>query len=329
MRVLLDFVANHVSDAQPAFRRALADEHAPKRAWFTIHPDGTYRSFFDVASMPQIAVDHNAAADYLIGAALHWLDRDVDGLRLDYANGPSHAFWSRFRLALRAANPECVLIGEIVESAGTMASYAGRLDGALDFLLLQQIRAFLAFDLIGADDFWRFLSRHLRWFPDDFALPSFLDNHDMNRFLWIVGGDTRRLKLAALVQFALPHPPIVYYGTEVGLSQWHDLEYPDGSRRMEEARTSMMWGDEQDQDLRRFYMDLVAWRKRADVTSGDLALLHAGAGGGGGRPPRPAAGSLPSTAATGQRPSTFPQRPSHLPRPQTWHSRTTTWPCPR
>jgi hypothetical protein len=29
----------------------------------------------------------------------------------------------------------------------------------------------------------------------------------------------RRLKIAALIQFALPHSPIIYYGTEVGLSQ--------------------------------------------------------------------------------------------------------------
>ena len=51
------------------------------------------------------------------------------------------------------------------------------------------------------------------------VLPSFLDNHDINRFLWIVDGGTRRLQLAALCQFTLPGPPIVYYGTEVGLSQ--------------------------------------------------------------------------------------------------------------
>ncbi|MBA2276364.1 MAG: DUF3459 domain-containing protein, partial [Chloroflexia bacterium] len=140
-------------------------------------------------------------------------------------------------------------------------SYLGRLDGTLDFLLLQQLRAFIAFDLIGPAAFDRFLSRHLAYFPADFGLPSFLDNHDMNRFLWVCHGDTRRLKLAALLQFTLPHPPVIYYGTEVGLSQQHDLEYPDGSRRMEESRAPMLWDANQDSDLLAFYRDLIALRR--------------------------------------------------------------------
>jgi glycosidase len=279
MRVLLDFVANHVSKEHPAFLKARDDPNAAERTWFTFQPDGSYKSFFGVETMPQVAVDHDAAADYLIDAATYWLERGVDAYRLDYANGPSHAFWSRFRRALREVNPDVALVGEIVESAETMASYEGRLDGTLDFLLLQQIRAFFAFDLISAADFWRFLSRHLAWMPANLSLPSFLDNHDMNRFLWVAGGDVRRLKIAALVQCALPHPPVVYYGTEVGLSQWHDLEYPDGSRRMEESRTPMLWGENQDRDLRSFYRALLFWRKSQHVHVSSPMHVYAGNGG--------------------------------------------------
>ncbi|HEV2072771.1 MAG TPA: alpha-amylase family glycosyl hydrolase [Thermomicrobiales bacterium] len=265
IRVLLDFVANHVSNQHPSFKHAMMDPSSPEREWFAFNADGSYRSFFDVETMPQLAVDRDAVANHLIDAARHWLELGVDGYRLDYANGPSLAFWSRFRRALRDTEPEVALIGEVVESADTMASYEGRLDGTLDFLLLQQLRAFLAFDLIGADEFWRFVSRHLTWFSENLSLPSFLDNHDMNRFLWVAGGDFRRLKLAALVQFSLPHPPIIYYGTEVGLSQWHDLEHADGSRRMEESRTPMLWGEQQDVDLKSFYRSLIFWRRRHGI----------------------------------------------------------------
>jgi glycosidase len=149
-----------------------------------------------------------------------------------------------------------------VETAELQRSYQGRLDGGLDFLLLQHMRAFFAFDTIDASTFDSFLQRHLAYFPNDFVLPSFLDNHDMNRFLWIVRGDVRRLKLAALCQFTLPYAPIIYYGTEVGLSQLHDLEYPDGSRRMEESRTIMPWGEAQDRDLLQFYTQLVMLRRK-------------------------------------------------------------------
>lgn len=185
----------------------------------------------------------------------------MDGFRLDYANGPSHAFWAAFRRETRAVAPGSVTIGEVVESAAVQRSYEGCLDGTLDFLLLQQVRAFLAFDVVDPVAFHRFLTRHLAYFPADFVLPSFLDNHDMNRFLWAARGDTRRLKLAALLQCTLPGPPIIYYGTEVGLSQRHDLAHLDGSRRMEESRTPISWGDERNLDLLAFYQRLIAWRR--------------------------------------------------------------------
>ncbi|MEA2515558.1 MAG: cyclomaltodextrinase / maltogenic alpha-amylase / neopullulanase [Thermomicrobiales bacterium] len=277
MRVLLDFVANHVSDEHPAFRRAMTDPVATERDWFTFieWPRG-YRSFFGVSSMPRLAIDHAGAADYVIEAARFWLEQGADGFRLDYANGPSHGFWSRFRAATRAAKPDSATFGEVVETAELQRSYLGRLDGTLDFLLLQQLRSFFAFDAIPASTFDAFLAWHLDYFPADFVLPSFLDNHDMNRFLWVAGGDRRRLKLAALCQFTLPHPPIIYYGTEVGLSQRRDLTYPDGSRRLEESRTLMPWGAAQDGDLLAYYRTLVAMRRaRPTLWQGERTTLAA------------------------------------------------------
>lgn len=275
MRLLLDFVANHVSDRHPAFQRAISDPDAPERAWFTFErwPDH-YRSFFGVKTLPQINNEHLAARRYIIDCAKHWLLQGADGFRLDYANGPSHGFWTQFRAETRAIAPESFTVGEVVETAELQRSYQGRLDGTLDFLLLQQMRAFFAFDTITASAFDSFLRRHLAYFPDDFVLPSFLDNHDMNRFLWVVRGDKRRLKLAALCQFTLPHPPIIYYGTEVGLSQQRDLEYPDGSRRMEESRTLMLWDDQQDQEMLAFYRRLIALRRQGgDLWRGQRNVL--------------------------------------------------------
>lgn len=262
MRVLLDYVANHISHQHPAFLRATADPVAAERSWFTFErwPDA-YRSFFGVETMPQINNEDPAAREYIIGSAKYWLEQGADGFRLDYANGPSHGFWTEFRAATRAVNPQSFTVGEIVETAELQRSYQGRLDGVLDFLLLQHMRGFFAFDTLSTSAFDSFLRRHLAYFPADFSLPSFLDNHDMNRFLWVCGGDIRRLKLAALCQFTLPHAPIIYYGTEVGLSQRHDLEYPDGSRKMEESRMPMLWGAEQDRQLLQFYTELIALRR--------------------------------------------------------------------
>ncbi|HEV2066914.1 MAG TPA: alpha-amylase family glycosyl hydrolase [Thermomicrobiales bacterium] len=260
MRVLLDFVANHCSDQHPSFRQALADPESCERAMFSFSGD-TYQSFFDVGTMPKFALDRAPAMAYVLDAAGYWVRLGVDGYRLDYAMGPSHAFWAAFRSAVRTINPEAALIGEVTGSAAQLATYEGRLDGALDFLLLQALRGFVAFDLIDSDAFGRFLERHFRYFSARLVLPSFLDNHDMNRFLWAVRGDVRRLKLAALLQFMLPGPPIIYYGTEVGVTQIRDLQHPDGSRKLEESRTPMVWGPDQNADLLDFYRLLIRQRK--------------------------------------------------------------------
>ena len=260
LRVLLDYAVNHVSSEHPAFRRALADRDGPDARWFTFTrwPD-QYLSFFGVQDHPQVDADDPGAQAYLVDSARHWLEMGVDGFRCDYAQGPSHAFWSVFRAATRENHPDSATIGEVVETPALQRTYRGRLDGCLDFILLQALRRFFAFGDITASAFDGFLRRHLEFFGDDAVMPSFLDNHDMNRFLWVVGGDTRRLKLAALCQFTLPHPPIVYYGTEVGLSQRRDVRYADGSGHPEESRLPMPWGSEDD-GLLDFYQRLCRLR---------------------------------------------------------------------
>src|SRR5262249_34166517 len=105
------------------------------------------------------------------------------------------------------------------------------------------------------------LTRHAAYLRDrNFVLPTFLDNHDMNRFLWVTRGDTRRLKLAALLQFTLPAPPIIYYGTEVGLCQLRDVR--QGTRGiLEESRLPMRWAN-QNTELLAYYQKLIAIRRR-------------------------------------------------------------------
>ena len=276
---------NHVSSAHPAFRQAQADRDSPAARWFTFTdwPD-QYLSFFGVRDHPQIDSDDAGARDALIDSARGWLDLGVDGFRCDYAHGPSHAFWSAFRAATRAVAGDSITIGEVVETPAMQRSYVGRLDGCLDFVLNQALRRFIGFGQISATEFETFLSRHLAFFDGDFVLPSFLDNHDMNRFLWIVGGDVRRLRLAAMCQFTLPHTPVVYYGTEVGLSQRHDVRDADGNGHPEESRLPMVWGQDQDPDLLDFYSRLTRvrldrpglWRgTRATVVLDDAAGLFA------------------------------------------------------
>jgi cyclomaltodextrinase / maltogenic alpha-amylase / neopullulanase len=263
LRVLLDFVANHISKDHPTFQAAQRDPASPYRDWFFFkHYPASYVCFYDLPELPIINTDQPVVREYLIGAAQHWLKWGVDGFRLDHAHGATHAFWSAFRTATRAAHTDAVTFGEITDTPELLRSFAGRMDGALDFYLLELLRGCFAFQSITASQFDRTLRQHSAYFGEALSLPSFLDNHDMNRFLWSAGGDTRRLKLAALCQFTLPQPPIIYYGTEVGLSQ------RQGVGRLEEARLPMLWGDDQDRAVLNFYRDLIALRRQTtDVWS--------------------------------------------------------------
>ena len=289
IRVLLDFVCNHVSSQHAIFQDALNKPRSRYRDWFTFD-DSTigYRAFFGSPGMPQINVGNRDARQWLIDAARFWLrEYGVDGFRLDYANGPGPDFWSDFWSACKAESPDCFCFGEVVDAPDALRCYAGRMDGCLDFHLGDALRRTYALGRWGEDAFGRFLVRHQAYFPDNFVMPTFLDNHDTDRFLFLAGGDGDALRRAAAVQMRLPGPPIIFYGTEVGLIQRRSTR--DGGLHL--SREPMVWGHGQDQELLAWYKRLIRERHNASLPGycsgapltpqswGELSLLPPGLGG--------------------------------------------------
>jgi glycosidase len=214
--------------------------------------------------LPRLNLKPGPARNYLLDCASYWLTEGVDGYRLDYANGPQLDFWTDFRRACRTAKPDCWLFGEVVHSAAVQATFAGRLDGTLDFLLARALRETFARGNWRLDAFEAFLSSHEAFFPAEFMRPAFLDNHDINRFLFLSGGSSDRLMLAALLLFTLSGPPIVYYGTEAGVSQSRPI-HVDGKAVMEVAREPMKWGSDQNPALVSYFRRLTALRSQYPV----------------------------------------------------------------
>ena len=280
MRILLDFVPNHWSWRHLTFRDATNYHHSPYRDWYTFTkwPD-KYKTFFGVRELPQINLNHPAARQHMLKAARYWLEFGVDGYRVDYAIGPTPGFWADFRRATRTTRPDSWTFGEVVEPSNLQRNFEGGLDGCLDFILLEALRQAFAFGKWEAPRLANFLIRHDAYFPQTFSRPSFLDNHDMNRFLWAAGNNKRRLRLAAFCQFTLSGPPVIYYGTEVGLSQQRDVRQ-NGHGLPEEARLPMLWGLEQDLKLLSYYRKLAALRHEFPALRqpGGLRILHAEGG---------------------------------------------------
>lgn len=263
IKVLLDLVANHTSNEHPYFQEAFAKADSPYRQHFLFDQSEIgYRTFFGVRSMPQVNLSNEAARKWMIDIARFWLDDfEVDGFRLDHANGPGPEFWAEFQMACKQTNEQSFCFGEVVEPPSDYMRYTGRVDGLLDFGFNDSIRRTFGYGTTSREAFDLFLKRHLEFFKDSgLLLPTFIDNHDLTRFLHIAGEDKSKLRAAAELQFRLPGPPIVYYGTEVGMTE---RLVEDRSDQLVGCRAPMAWGAEQDQDLLAFYKALISERRSA------------------------------------------------------------------
>lgn len=286
LRIIADFVPNHCSRHHPFFSDAQQDKDSPYRDWFifTDWPDD-YLCFLSVKDIPKLNLNNPQARDHITEAAKHWLGMGLDGFRLDHVIGPSHMFWDYFRDEVKDHCPHAVLIGEAwmmgikwhelhtlqvrkkhlkwlsgASSESLFKEYIGELDGVLDFTVQRLIQRSVKDSRISKKMLTKQLQDHYASFPTDFFLPTFLDNHDMNRFLYECGNDKEKLKAAAERQFSLPQPPIIYYGTENGMtqkaSQW---DFPVNGDL--QARQPMDWQNK-DVDLYNFYKQLIKKRSK-------------------------------------------------------------------
>jgi glycosidase len=278
IRFLMDFVPSHCSARHPAFLAAQADPNAETASWFTFyeHPNN-YRSFLDmIPFLPSLNVDDPGAREYVIGAAVQWLrDFGISGFRLDHAIGTSMDFWVAFRRATREVLPDSFTVGEATDSPDSLLRFRQRLDAILDFPLARAVRSTFGTGTWNVLDFDRFLSSYERFMSPGPDRVSFLDNHDMDRFLFIAGQDTNRLKQAALCQFALSPTPTIYYGTEIALLQERG-QHEGGFGGDAEIRGDMVWDPNGwNQDVLQFYRRLIALRKSRDVLrAGTRRTLH-------------------------------------------------------
>jgi glycosidase len=136
------------------------------------------------------------------------------------------------------------------------------------------VKEFLVKNILSSETFSKKLEKHYKKFPE-FYLPIFLDNHDMNRFLFESKNDINMVKLASLLQFTLSQPPIIYYGDEIGMKQDSDVgdlkDYKDLH-----VRRKMIWDSKkQNNELLKHYKKLCDLRKKfVSLREGNLQVLY-------------------------------------------------------
>jgi len=185
-----------------------------------------------------------------------WIDRGIDGLRLDmvkhiYSNPDSSenpAFWAGFyddvNAYYRAAGhaDDIYMVGEVLSGVSQVANYANALPSCFDFefwgwggqsKLSYAVKngrgRYIARDLLEIQN--TLLSRNSGYID-----AVVLSNHDMDRAAEAFGGDADRCRMAGVVVQTLTGRPFIYYGEE--------LAYRGTKNRGDEyVRAPMLWGD--------------------------------------------------------------------------------------
>jgi cyclomaltodextrinase / maltogenic alpha-amylase / neopullulanase len=219
MKVILDFVANHLSDQSAYFADATMHGHrSPYFDYFVRNAAEEAEHYFDWRNLENLNYDNPEVQNLVIDAFIHWLRAfDVDGFRVDAAWGPAQrapTFWPRWRAALKHVKPDILLLAE-APAYGPYATAEG-FDAAYDWT--EQLGKWA---WQGAFDDPADTARRLRHAIAASLLPSlppvlrFLDNNDTGpRFITRYG--LARTRVAAAMLLTLPGVPELYSGDEVG-----------------------------------------------------------------------------------------------------------------
>lgn len=259
IKVILDLVINHTSADNPWFRDALAGgSHRDWYVWREADPGwpgvaggspwhesaaGWYYGAFG-AQLPDLNLTNPDVTAEIERIAGYWLDKGVDGFRLDAAkhlietgpstqmNTPETLTWLvGFLDALHATHPEALVLGEVWEPRVVTTTYVsgGSLDMAFDFGIGPA--ALGAARLGDATTLTVGLEEIAARYPAG-GVATFLTNHDQPRTMTELRGDQLAAGLVAEALLTGPGVPFIYYGEELGLR---------GTKPDETIRTPFPW----------------------------------------------------------------------------------------
>lgn len=200
------------------------------------------------SGMPDLDLDSEAVRQELAGIVRFWLERGIDGFRLDavgyfYSDDSSRsiAFLQWLNETAKAVSPEAYLVGEVWENQEIYARYyASGVDSLFDFAFagpdgriaktVKGGRSALAFaeDMAAAEELYA-------GYGDRAVNAPFYTNHDMARSTgYYAYDDGSRTKLSGALNLLMSGSAFVYYGEETGLK---------GSGKDENKRAPMPWGE--------------------------------------------------------------------------------------
>lgn len=307
IRIILDGVFSHTGADSKYYNMysrysedgAYNSQSSPYYSWFkfTDWPNGCH-CWWGVPSLPEVNEDDSSFTEYICGengVLRYWLRLGASGWRLDVADELPDRFLDKIRQAIKAENPDALLIGEVWEDASNKISHGGRrrflLGEQLDSVMNYPFRDAIIRFVMGApaSEINNAVEQILCNYPKSSVdlLMNHIGTHDTERILSVLSGaplhldraaqaqfelnEEQRergktlLRMAALIQYTLPGIPSLYYGDEAGLEGLRDpfnrMGYP--------------WGRE-DKSLVEFYKKLGKLRKISAFDGGTYSHIDCG-----------------------------------------------------
>jgi glycosidase len=287
IKIVLDAVFNHSGFEFFAFEDVVEKgKDSEYSDWFYIdnypittlyeqrteNKEPNYKGWAGYGNHPVLNLDNPEVKEYIYQITEKWMDPNgdgdpadgIDGWRLDVANDVKARhpeFWREWRNFVKEINPDAYITGEIWNNAAGYLQ-GDEFDAVMNYRFREAVLAFIAEERIDAESFVNRINEPNLDYPPQavFSLQNLIDSHDTERFLYSAEGNKDKLKMAAALQFTYPGAPMVYYGTEVGLSGASD---PD-------TRRTMLWeerpnGNQPDQKLYQYYSKLASIRKENEV----------------------------------------------------------------
>ncbi|MHA1733351.1 MAG: alpha-glucosidase [Promethearchaeota archaeon] len=286
MKVVFDMVLNHTSDEHPWFVESKSSRDNPKADWYVWrdgkkptkkrpggkkppnnwlamiggsgwHYEESRHQYYwtqFLPCQPDLNYRNPEVKEAMLGVVKFWLDRGVDGFRLDIINTiyedaefrdnpfswhlvPSDDSQAamfqepkytrdqpetlEFMRELRAvvdgySDPPRFMVGEVSAPLGTLRKYVGEQDA-------NGLHLVFLFQTLGvkmkAPAFRELVREFEVYFPEPFLPVWVFSNHDRMRRISRLGDDVEKAKLNAAFQLTVRGVPFVYYGEEIGMAQ--------------------------------------------------------------------------------------------------------------
>jgi cyclomaltodextrinase / maltogenic alpha-amylase / neopullulanase len=263
IRVVLDGVFNHVGRGYPGLDEVFErGPEAPAAHLFKLHTgdDGVVTAEVFEGEQQLVELNHaDPAVQQLVRDVMtYWLERGVDGWRLDAAYAVPAEFWSSVIPAVRERFPDAWFLGEMIH--GDYAGYAATagLDSITQYELWQAM-----WSSIENQNFYELehtLGRHAE-LCERIVPFTFLDNHDTSRVASQIG-DHRHWGHAIALLLFLPGIPCLDYGDELGLAGVKEqrLGGDDAIRPTMPERPDQVEGS--DAGVLELYRRLIGFRRR-------------------------------------------------------------------